>query len=99
MIPRSVSGAVHYDRSLTEPKAVWAEIDYIHANPVRRALCQTPTACPWSSAAEYEHPASGTRGGTGCLRCQRPVAPDCDQYDPSQLPIRLSQAPLTWRAG
>jgi putative transposase len=48
-----------YDRNLTEPKTVWAEIDYIHANPVRRGFCQTAAAWPWSSAAESEGPGSG----------------------------------------
>ncbi len=68
MEDRQPSGRVHYrfwqrgggyDRNLTEPKAVWAEIDYFHANPVRRGLCETPTAWPWSSAAEQERPGSG----------------------------------------
>jgi hypothetical protein len=48
-----------YDRNLTEPKSIWAEIDYFHANPVRRGLCDTPTARPWSSARELEQPGSG----------------------------------------
>src|SRR5580692_8945748 len=45
--------------SLTEPKSIWAEIDYFHANPARRGLCDTPTAWPWSSARELEQPGSG----------------------------------------
>jgi putative transposase len=48
-----------YDHNLTEPQTVWAEIDYIHANPVRRGLCRTAIAWRWSSAAEYERPGSG----------------------------------------
>lgn len=68
MEDRQPGGRIHYrfwqrgggyDRNLTEPQTVWAEIEYIHANPVRRGLCQTPTAWQWSSAAEYERPGSG----------------------------------------
>ena len=40
-----------YDRNVIEPATAWAEIDYIHANPVRRRLCVRPTDWPWSSAA------------------------------------------------
>ena len=43
-----------YDRNLTEPKTVWATMDYIHANPVRRGLCRRATDWPWSSATEWE---------------------------------------------
>jgi putative transposase len=39
-----------YDRNLTEPKAIVAAIEYIHANPVRRGLCQRAIDWPWSSA-------------------------------------------------
>jgi putative transposase len=39
-----------YDRNLFDPRAILAAIDYLHANPVRRGLCQTATAWPWSSA-------------------------------------------------
>ena len=58
-----------YDRNLTEPKTVWAEIDYIHANPVRRELCKRPTDWPWSSAIEMERP------GTGPLSLDRESIP------------------------
>ncbi len=40
-----------YDRNLTEPKAIFTAIDYIHANPVRRGLCQRAIDWPWSSAS------------------------------------------------
>jgi putative transposase len=68
MEDRQPGGRVHYrfwqrgggyDRNLTEPNTVWAEIDYFHANPVRRGLCQTATQWPWSSAVELERPGSG----------------------------------------
>jgi putative transposase len=58
-----------YDRNLTEPKTVWAEIDYFHMNPVRRGLCRSPIAWPWSSAAEQERP------GTGPLRLNHSSLP------------------------
>jgi putative transposase len=48
-----------HDRNLTEPAVIWAEIDYIHANPVRRGLCVRPTDWKWSSAVEYEFPGQG----------------------------------------
>jgi putative transposase len=48
-----------YDRNLTEAKSIWNEIDYFHGNPVRRGLCDTPTAWIWSSAREVEQPGSG----------------------------------------
>jgi putative transposase len=68
MEDRQPSGRIHYrfwqrgggyDRNVTEPRTVWAEIDYIHANPVRREFCERATEWPWSSAAEYERPGSG----------------------------------------
>jgi putative transposase len=48
-----------YDRNLIEPTAIWAEMDYIHANPVRRGLCTRATDWIWSSAIEYECPGKG----------------------------------------
>ncbi len=51
-----------FDGNITEPETVWTTIDYIHANPVRRDLCERPTEWEWSSAIEMEKP------GTGLLR-------------------------------
>jgi putative transposase len=48
-----------YDRNLYEPAAVYLQIDYIHANPVRRGLCARAEDWPWSSAADY----AGVRRG------------------------------------
>ena len=48
-----------YDRNLTETGTVFAEIAYIHANPIRRKLCERPTDWPWSSASEYAQKGSG----------------------------------------
>jgi putative transposase len=42
-----------YDRNLWEPRPIWEMIDYIHANPVRRGLCERPEHWPWSSAGGY----------------------------------------------
>jgi putative transposase len=39
-----------YDRNATEPRTIWNQIDYIHANPVRRGLCTRPGDWFWSSA-------------------------------------------------
>ena len=43
-----------YDENLFNPRKVWEKIHYIHMNPVRRELCETPESWPWSSAAAYE---------------------------------------------
>jgi putative transposase len=40
----------HYDRNLLSVKAVEAAIAYIHENPVRRRLCESPADWRWSSA-------------------------------------------------
>lgn len=48
-----------YDRNLWEPRYVFNMIDYIHANPVRRNLCERPEDWRWSSAGDY----AGTRQG------------------------------------
>jgi putative transposase len=43
-----------YDENLYNPGKIWQKIDYIHGNPVRRGLCESPTDWPWSSARAYE---------------------------------------------
>ena len=48
-----------HDRNIVEPAAAWAQIDYYHANPVRRGLCGRPEDWAWSSAREYVDPGSG----------------------------------------
>jgi putative transposase len=42
-----------YDRNIVSPRYVWETIDYIHANPVRRNLCERPEDWVWSSARDY----------------------------------------------
>lgn len=42
-----------YDRNLRTAAAILRAIDYLHANPVRRGLCTTPTDWKWSSARWY----------------------------------------------
>jgi putative transposase len=42
-----------YDRNLYSPRYIWADIDYIHHNPVRRELVASPVDWPWSSARAY----------------------------------------------
>ena len=42
-----------YDRNVTNPDTLFAMIDYIHDNPVRRGLVTCPTDWPWSSARFY----------------------------------------------
>ncbi|MES1227123.1 MAG: transposase, partial [Armatimonadota bacterium] len=43
-----------YDRNLFVDRTIYNVIDYIHLNPVRRGLCERPSAWPWSSAKAYE---------------------------------------------
>ena len=59
-------------RNLTSAAAVWATMEYIHANPVRRGLCQRATDWNWSSAIEWEQP------GSGGLRIDRETVPRTD---------------------
>jgi putative transposase len=42
-----------YDRNVFEPATVWNQIEYIHANPVRRGLCTLAEDWYWSSAGVY----------------------------------------------
>jgi putative transposase len=42
-----------YDRNIIEPRTVWGEIEYMHANPTRRGLCLRPEDWLYSSAADY----------------------------------------------
>lgn len=58
-----------YDRNLVEPSTIVTQVEYLHANPVRRGLCERPLDWPWSSAREYESP------GTGLLRIDRESLP------------------------
>lgn len=37
-----------FDRNMYSPKAIWSSIDYIHANPVRRRLCESELEYAWS---------------------------------------------------
>ncbi|QDT64375.1 REP-associated tyrosine transposase [Calycomorphotria hydatis] len=42
-----------YDRNLTEAGSIIAALDYVHANPVRRRLCDRPTDWKWTSARQF----------------------------------------------
>lgn len=43
-----------YDENLFGSRTIWEKIDYIHMNPVRRGLCDTPASWPWSSGRAFE---------------------------------------------
>lgn len=43
-----------YDRNLWTPPLIWKSIRYIHGNPVKAGLCETPADWPWSSYRFYE---------------------------------------------
>ena len=42
-----------YDRNIIDPRTLMAEIEYIHANPVRRGLVERAEDWEWSSARWY----------------------------------------------
>jgi putative transposase len=42
-----------YDRNIHSSKELLEKIDYMHANPVRKGLCEHPADWKWSSAAQY----------------------------------------------
>jgi putative transposase len=42
-----------FDRNVWSETVLLKEIDYFHANPVRRGLCQRPEDWRWSSAGDY----------------------------------------------
>lgn len=45
-----------FDRNLTSARLVRTQIAYIHANPVRRGLCDRPDEWAWSSWRHYDEP-------------------------------------------
>lgn len=61
-----------FDANLTEPGTVWRTIEYLHANPVRRGLCERPTDWEWSSAREFQC------AGEGLLRLDLSSLPRTD---------------------
>ena len=42
-----------HDRNINSPDEALEKLEYIHNNPVRRGLCDTPACWPWSSAGFY----------------------------------------------
>lgn len=43
-----------HDRNLWKLDVIYKELDYIHANPVRRGLCESPEQWRFSSAAFWD---------------------------------------------
>ena len=43
-----------YDRNVRDDRALGSMVEYIHANPVRRGLVNTPSEWRWSSAPWYD---------------------------------------------
>jgi hypothetical protein len=43
-----------YDRNIFSSHAVLDVINYIHANPIRRGLCESPLDWEWTGARFYE---------------------------------------------
>jgi len=46
-----------YDRNLTSVQSLHDAIDYLHHNPVRRRLCDSPDQWKWSSWHPHHNPA------------------------------------------
>jgi len=42
-----------YDRNIIRAKVAWSSVEYIHNNPVKRGLVDSPTDWCWSSARWY----------------------------------------------
>jgi putative transposase len=42
-----------YDRNVSDERAIADVLEYIHNNPVKRGLCETPQDWIWSSARAY----------------------------------------------
>jgi len=43
-----------YDRNILKARTLQAAIEYIHDNPVRRGLCESPDGWKWSSWSAYQ---------------------------------------------
>lgn len=63
-----------YDRNLRSERAVTASIDYLHDNPVRRGLAESPVDWKWSSALWY---ASDKQAADPELPRLTPAPPEC----------------------
>jgi putative transposase len=50
-----------FDRNLIDPRAIEAAIDYVHANPVKRGLCEQAVDWEWSSARQFLMPEASRR--------------------------------------
>ncbi len=48
-----------FDRNITTEEAAIAEIAYMHANPVRRGLCEHAKDWKWSSAGDFARKREG----------------------------------------
>ena len=42
----------YHDHQLRTEERVWATIEYVHGNPVRKGLCERAEDWPWSTASE-----------------------------------------------
>ena len=45
-----------YDRNIASIKTLGPAIEYVHSNPVRRGLCDSPGQWKWSSWRDYFEP-------------------------------------------
>lgn len=45
-----------FDRNVRDDSELWEKMNYIHVNPVKRGLAESPVDYPWSSARWYSGP-------------------------------------------
>jgi putative transposase len=45
--------ARYYDRNIRDYREFVVKLRYLHRNPVKRGLCQSPEQWPWSSFQHY----------------------------------------------
>jgi putative transposase len=64
-----------FDRALRTVREYNDTVEYIHRNPVRRGLVETPEAWKWSSAHEYAPPGGRPAFGIAPLRIDRARIP------------------------
>jgi putative transposase len=60
-----------FDRALRTVKEYYETVEYIHLNPVRRGLAETPGAWKWSSVHEYAPPGGRPAFGAPPLTIDR----------------------------
>ncbi len=88
-----------YDENLCTPAKIWDKIDYMHANPVRRGLCERPTDWEWSSARAYEAgPQTNEASARNGCHADTSSGRHVDTWSPDQIRIDFDSLPQDRRA-